>query len=209
MIRGTPMILWIFSVVLGSGALFLTFQSMDDREEIERLFRQRETTLSLADELRQSSDDLTRFARTYAATADPFFRDRFQSVLDIRNGKSPRPVTYEHAFWDLEVTFFMNRSKMNSDALVNIENEAFDLVERGRADEAMMMLFSDSYHRAKANIMRPIRSLQESMDQQTSEQLEIEIERQRKTDTMIVAMLLGALIFGTISGLWRRPRTEA
>jgi predicted nucleic acid-binding Zn ribbon protein len=98
---------------------------------------------------------------------------------------------------------------MNSDALVNIENEAFDLVERGRADEAMMMLFSDSYHRAKANIMRPIRSLQESMDQQTSEQLEIEIERQRKTDTMIVAMLLGALIFGTISGLWRRPRTEA
>ena len=39
----------------------------------------------LADELRQSSDDLTRLMRTYAVTGDEKYKDYFFAVLDIRN----------------------------------------------------------------------------------------------------------------------------
>lgn len=41
----------------------------------------------LADELRQSSDDLTRLARTYVVTGDSKYEDFYMTILDIRNGK--------------------------------------------------------------------------------------------------------------------------
>jgi len=54
----------------------------------------------LADELRQSSDDLTRLARTYVVTGDPAYEKQYFDILDIRNGKKPRPQHYERIYWD-------------------------------------------------------------------------------------------------------------
>ncbi|HCI53540.1 MAG TPA: hypothetical protein DE312_09555 [Gallionella sp.] len=55
----------------------------------------------LADELRQSSDDLTRMVRTYVITGNPTYKHHYQEILDIRNGKQPRPLRYESIYWDL------------------------------------------------------------------------------------------------------------
>jgi len=54
----------------------------------------------LADQLRQSSDDLTRLARTYAVTGNPEFEREYWAILDIRNGKIPRPLDYDNIYWD-------------------------------------------------------------------------------------------------------------
>jgi len=54
----------------------------------------------LADQLRQSSDDLTRMVRTYAATGDSTFEEYFYTILNIRDGKAPRPEHYDRIFWD-------------------------------------------------------------------------------------------------------------
>lgn len=54
----------------------------------------------LAQELRQSSDDLTRLARTYVVTGDPKFEQQYNDILAIRNGKKPRPQHYEQIYWD-------------------------------------------------------------------------------------------------------------
>lgn len=43
----------------------------------------------LADELRQSSDDLTRFARTYVVTQDRKHEQMYWKILAIRNGEKP------------------------------------------------------------------------------------------------------------------------
>ena len=40
----------------------------------------------LADELRKSSDDLTRMARTYVVTGNPVYEEYFRRILAIRNG---------------------------------------------------------------------------------------------------------------------------
>jgi signal transduction histidine kinase/ActR/RegA family two-component response regulator len=61
----------------------------------------RQASIQLSDELRQSSDDLTRMVRTYAATGNPLYKRHFQEILDIRNGKKPRPVNYHLVYWDL------------------------------------------------------------------------------------------------------------
>ena len=54
----------------------------------------------LADEMRQSSDDLTRLARTYVVTGDPRWEQQYLEILDIRNGVKPRPKDYEQIYWD-------------------------------------------------------------------------------------------------------------
>ena len=54
----------------------------------------------LADTLRQSSDDLTRLVRTYAATGDTQYKNQYNAVIDIRNGNKPQPVDYYRIYWD-------------------------------------------------------------------------------------------------------------
>ena len=55
----------------------------------------------LADELLQSSDDLTRMVRSYVITGNPIYKQHFQNILYIRDGKMSRPVNYHDIYWDL------------------------------------------------------------------------------------------------------------
>ena len=54
----------------------------------------------LADEMRQSSDDLTRLARTYVVTGDDAYERQYLDVVAIRSGDKPRPVQYHRIYWD-------------------------------------------------------------------------------------------------------------
>ena len=45
----------------------------------------------IAEELRKTSDDLTRFARTYVITGDSIWKKKYWNVIKIRNGKKARP----------------------------------------------------------------------------------------------------------------------
>lgn len=58
-------------------------------------------SLRLVDELRQSSNDLTRMARLFVATGEPRYARHFQQILDIRDGRAPKPDGYDNVYWDL------------------------------------------------------------------------------------------------------------
>jgi len=134
----------------------------------------RHVSYLLADELRQSSDDLTQMARTYVVTGDPRYKKYFQNIMDIRDGKKPRPDAYQYAYWDLFLANALSpqadsgqaiallelmrqakfsdeefsklaEAKANSDDLTALEFEAMKLVETvGPGAEA---------NRAKARLM--------------------------------------------------------
>ena len=70
-------------------------------KQIDRANNTRYQSFLLADELRQSSDDLTRMARSYVATGDPLYKKNYQAILDIRDGKKPRPEGYQNIYRDL------------------------------------------------------------------------------------------------------------
>lgn len=60
----------------------------------------------VADELRQSSDDLTRLARTYVTSGgDEKYEKMYWDVLAIRNGEKLRPENYHGIYWDLMVNY--------------------------------------------------------------------------------------------------------
>lgn len=83
--------------------IVLAIQMNRTQIETEQAEHRRLHSFRLADELRQSSDDLSRFARTYAATGDRKFKDSFEEALAIRNGDAPRPVNYDGVYWDLRI----------------------------------------------------------------------------------------------------------
>jgi len=58
-------------------------------------------TKDLAQELRQSSDDLTRLMRTYTATNNASYYDYFNQVIAIRNGEAPLVMEPWRNYWDL------------------------------------------------------------------------------------------------------------
>ena len=62
-------------------------------------------SLLLAYEMRQSSDDLTRFARTFSATSDIKYEKMYNDIVQIRNGEKPRPENYNRIYWDLMLEY--------------------------------------------------------------------------------------------------------
>ncbi|RUR53450.1 methyl-accepting chemotaxis protein [Aeromonas veronii] len=132
-------------------------------KQLEESYRQQYVSYLLADELRQSSDDLTRLGRTYVITKDPAYEQQYMRILAIRNGEQPRPDGYNRIYWDfvaangqnprpdsnvrrglidlMKDTGFtdgelakLNEAKNNSDALVNTEVAAFKLVQQSDGD---------------------------------------------------------------------------
>lgn len=116
----------------------------------------------LADELRQSSDDLTRLVRTYTETADIRYKEQYDQVLKIRNGELERPEAYHRVYWDfvaggqeeprpstekislsalMESAGFTDaefdllaEAGKRSDGLVNLEVQAMSLIDGATAD---------------------------------------------------------------------------
>ncbi len=87
----------VLTLILLMSIVMLLKQSADVHSQAEL---QRYNSYLLADELRQSSDDLTRLARSYVITGDAKYEKQYWDVLDIRNGKKARPQEYQRIYWD-------------------------------------------------------------------------------------------------------------
>ncbi len=78
-------------------------------------------TRLLCDELRQTSDDLTRMIRSYVVTGDDAYRQRFEEIIAVRDGKRTRPAGYDINYWDF--------TAYESSAIPLVPNEAVSLLE--------------------------------------------------------------------------------
>ena len=232
----TNFIFWLTSLIGLIAALVAVFTLYGLFDSIESKTEARTSLMSLAGELRQSSDDLTRFARSYAATGNDDYKKRYQTVLDIRDGRVDRPEGYEHVYWDLQqiglltdnknsigipiltrlresgmdsyMADLLEKSKARSDELAAQERRAFALVEIGLTAEAVRILFSDDYLSAKGQIMEPIRHFQMRVDSETRAALAAELEDTWKSMQASIAAIAISLIFCGLAGLYRRVKPD-
>jgi len=99
-LKGFTISLWLMlGLLVAFTACFTAYVRAEG--QIKRTHETRYQALLLAEQLLQSSDDLTTAARLYVATGNPMFRTRHQDILDVRDGKKPRPIEYRHDYWDL------------------------------------------------------------------------------------------------------------
>lgn len=96
----TYLALFIAFLLLLLATSIFRLQTLNDTQMQSSIIRYQ--SYLLADELRQSSDDLTRLARTYVTTADPKWEAQYFEVLAIRNGQSRRFEHPERITWDFE-----------------------------------------------------------------------------------------------------------
>jgi len=137
--------------------LFLILRQIE-QSQLSEAQNVRQMSFLVADELRQSSDDLTRMVRAYVDTGDPRFERMYWDVLAIRNGKKERPLHYERSYWDFvtgdpqfhvgsegrrislhakmeglgftpEELVKLREAERNSNELVQTENKAFDAMK--------------------------------------------------------------------------------
>ena len=109
----------------------------------------------LGEELRQSSDELTRMARTYAITRDTIYRKRYYDILAIREGRLPRPLSYAGAGWSLQQPPRLGNiaERRRQGALMDIMREAgFTAAELGMINNAKAI--SDSLTATEVRAMR-------------------------------------------------------
>lgn len=91
---------FLLVIVLGLWLLiFLSSRALGTLDEITAAERQKYRSQQLAHELIQSSEDLTKAARSYVVTGNPAYERFFYEILDIRNGELPRPSNYSIDFW--------------------------------------------------------------------------------------------------------------
>ncbi|MFC4790437.1 MULTISPECIES: HAMP domain-containing protein, partial [Giesbergeria] len=97
------LLVFSFAVIVSFLLMIAAISMLSSSAEKEASLRQEEryTAYLLADELRQSSDDLTRLARTYVVSGGlAEYERQYNDILDIRDGKKPRPQEYQRIYWD-------------------------------------------------------------------------------------------------------------
>ncbi|MCU7994548.1 methyl-accepting chemotaxis protein [Shewanella glacialipiscicola] len=149
----------VFSTIVASAVItaVLSFNLKSKVDLFNDAASIRYQSYQVADELRQSSDDLTRFARTYAVTGDEKYEKMYMDILAIRNGEKPRPEKYHQIYWDLVLNYgdkpkpdgakvvmktkmqalgfsdeefrYLDEAQQNSNALVAIELKAMNAVK--------------------------------------------------------------------------------
>ena len=99
-LKNTLLIILASIIALVSFSLIAFFQTAKLESQIADGEMRRYHSHLLADELRQSSDDLTRMARLHLVTGEEKYREYFKEILGIRNGTLPRPHGYNNIYWD-------------------------------------------------------------------------------------------------------------
>jgi methyl-accepting chemotaxis protein WspA len=182
-------------------------------------------SLALAAELRSSSDELTRLARTYVVTGDPVYERAYWHVLDVRNGKAPRQDGRQASLRQLmEAVGFtpaefakLKEAEDNSNGLVATETAAFQAMEgrfmpvndkysveprnytrQDAPDQALAVriLHDVQYHADKKLIMDPIGEVERMVQIRTETAVDMALARGKRL--IELSGLLGVLLIALL-----------
>ncbi len=217
----------LFEVVLVFIILILFYKINLYNKTLFETTEQRVQMILIADKLRQSSDNLTHFARTYVSTGNLQFKEQYFTTLDIRNGLKPRPFSYKSIYWDLdkdtralrhpdtikislkelirqlpftkEEIKELTLSEAQSNDLVKLETEAFKAMSQNKPNQklAIKLLHSKQYSLAKHKIINPIDNFITMLDKRTKKEVQ-NIEEKITTAFLLLTLSIVIFIIGNI-----------
>jgi len=180
-------------------------------------------SIYLVNELRGSSEELTRQVRNYAVTGDPAAEAAYNMVLAVRGGLEPRPAAAlvapgqrrvlldllrEHGVTDDEFVL-VERANMLSDNLVGLEVTAMNAVKgifadahgqytiRGNPDRelALSLVFGPMYDNEVRAIMAPMIEFEERVNLRTNRM--VEEAEQGQLAAQVIAYIALALVLAS------------
>lgn len=189
--------------VLILGGLFS--QSITSTKNLEQTSRSEARYLSyiLADEFRQTSQDLTRLCRSYIATGEQRYFDAYWDIVKWRSGEIARPSSVDYHLYpntvrkqsDImkELNFsaqefsLLDEASNNSNALIATEDQAMRSIQSNNfasgphqplpnetvGEFALRIVFDDSYHQEVNKIMTPVNQFFAALDKRTASELKV------------------------------------
>lgn len=183
----------------------------------------------IANELRNSSEDLTKYVRTFVATGEPKYEKEYWHVLNIRNGKEARsdgrkmPLNVLMKQLGFTNTEFekLKEAQTNSDKLVKKEVIAMDAIKgiydvnisklikpnESKRDFAIRIVNDEAYHKDKITIMDPINAVIQLVDKRT--QIELMHYNILNYIYMLIMFLIVSLLFIRFIFLINRTKHHA
>jgi two-component system, sensor histidine kinase and response regulator len=152
---------------------------------------------------------LTMSARMAAATGDPQWEARYR----VFDPKLVEAITEAQSLApDSGSTGVVAATDSANQALVAMENAAFDLVRRNRLQEARRQLFSGEYDRFKRIYAAGMDSLQGALNRSIAAAAEAETRRQRSIALVSIAVLIVLTATWVVAlramNQWRRALVE-
>jgi len=187
----------------------------------------------LADEMKESSSNLTSAIRKFVVTGDEAFSDEFNEIVLIRDGEKPRPDYYliapgqavslnsllKEAGYSKRELDLIELSLQLSDRLVEIELEAmnavrgifpddegnFTIIGEPNRERGIDLIFNQAYTDAISNIQRPLNLFIHVMNQRTSTENEtMQAGLQNSISIMWGAVIVSVvLIISVMFSIWR------
>ncbi|GAB4183548.1 MAG: hypothetical protein Fur0032_24500 [Terrimicrobiaceae bacterium] len=191
-------------------------------------------SVQLSEELRNSSDDLTRMARSYAATRDPRYARAFQEILDIQEGLVPRRDDRSRVYWELgnslgahkaesmlarlyrsgassEELELLERAKDLSDQLNSLELQAISDVRKlgDKQDPARQLqiiqdLYGENYSQAKREIMSTLADVNNLLEERFARRVSDAASKAEKLRYVFIG--LGVLLMVLLAMLYASLR---
>ena len=204
-----------------AGIVVLSLLAFFDQAALNRAYDNRFESARLANELRASSDELTRLARTYVVTGDPAYEQAYWHLLDVRNGRKPRPdgrtvslrTLMERQGFSAEEFSRLKEAEDNSNALVTTERIAMAAVKglfddghghftrKGEPDPEMArrIMHDATYHADKRTIMEPISLFETLLDRRTAAAARAARRRSDLLMSLVVCVACGAALIAWLS----------
>ena len=210
----------IFMVIL----LASIATSMWTSKLINRSNENRLISLGLAQELQQSSNDLTKYARLYVVTRDVLWEERYDHLVKVRAGLIPRDdgktialndLFKKQGFTDQEFEKLKSSNDLSS-SLVETEVEAMNIVKGLYKDEngkytkklepdyerARTLMHDKNYNDSLVKIAEPVNEFNTMLKTRLNSEVENNVTKifYAQIITIILALLIYALSnYGTSS----------
>ncbi len=180
------------------------FQLAQSITELENTERQRLNLLTLAQELRSGSQQLTVHVRDYAVTGDVAALEAYKNIAAVRAGRQARPydrsispgetrplldLIQEHGCTQEELALLSEASRL-SEELAALENQAVTLRSRGPSPEAVNLVFGEEYERKAHEVTRPVDRFSARLGSRINQQVEESTTRVER-NTVMVSVLIG------------------
>lgn len=176
---------------------------------------------SIAVELRTSSENLTKYCRSYVNTNDPQYEEAYWNVLGVRAGQLPwmdgNTISFIDSLKSLDVTSeefeLLEIARQNSNSLVWTEktafnamkgifldlNDSFTVVGEPNPQFAREIMYNEKYHDDKKIILEPIEQFVVLLTDRTNASVDETKQYSIRLLNALIILIVLVLLFGLYS----------
>ena len=190
-IQRTSQVITITIAALSAVAIACAIANRQYRIAQEQVYESRRKMFNWTEQLARGSDLLTAAVRAYAASGDRRHYDAFRKELNVDRNRDAAVDGLRRLDLTRDEREMIARAKQNSDALVQLEEQAFAAAANGDTARAVKIVYGPEYEAGKSSIMAPIAEVRAALERRLTARADELAGRARFYTHVSLALLVG------------------